>query len=103
MSFDTSSFKTSPLQNAIMISSIIGSILSGYDNLVAKERKRPILVLRARIKKFMFVRSRSNTKVFLEAIKCADTAWQTSMTHFAKNKLQRLADAMLITLFSFRT
>ncbi len=98
MSQDPTHFKTSPLQNAIMLSSIIGSILSDYDNALAKERKKPILVLRARIKKFMFARSRSNHREFLEALKCADNAWRTSMSYFTKYKLQIDAVATVVKL-----
>jgi hypothetical protein len=98
MSLEMQQPKTSPLQNAIMISSIIGSILSDYDNTLAKERKKPILVLRARVKKFMFTRSRSNRKEFLEAINCADIAWRTSMSHFAKYKLQIDAVSTVVKL-----
>jgi hypothetical protein len=81
-----------------MLSSIIGSLLSNYDNSLAKERKKPILVLRARIKKLMFARSRSNNKEFLEALKCADSAWRSSMSYFVKDKLQIDAVATVVKL-----
>lgn len=90
---------TTPLQNAIMLSSIIGSILSSYDPKVARDRAKPIQILRARFKKFMFVRSRSNQKEFLEAIKYADTAWRNSINYFAEQKLKIEAISTIVRLY----
>ncbi len=90
---------TTPLQNAMMLSSIIGSILSNYNPAVAKERAKPIQELRARLKKFMYVRSRSNQKEFLEAIKYADTAWRNSINYFAAQNLKIEAISTIVRLY----
>lgn len=90
---------TTPLQNAMMLSSIIGSILSNYDPKVVRDRAKPIVTLRARFKKFMYVRSRSNTKEFLEAVKFADIAWQNSINHFVKQKLTIEAVSTIVRLY----
>ena len=79
--------KTTNLQNAIIIASIIGSIMSNYNPQHSDDRRKPILVLKARVKKFMFVRSKSNKQDFLKAIKFADTAWRNAVNYFAQQKL----------------
>lgn len=90
---------TTPLQNAIMLSSIIGSILSNYDPRESSDRRKPILELRARFKKFMFVRSASNKKEFLEALRFADAAWKKAIDHFVKYKLTIEAVSTIIRLY----
>jgi hypothetical protein len=90
---------TTPLQNAMMLSSIIGSILSNYDPKVARDRQKPILILRERFKKFMYVRSRSNKKEFLEAVEFADIAWKNSISHFVQQKLTIEAVSTIVRLY----
>jgi len=90
---------TTPLQNAVMISSIIGSIMSNYDATLADERKKPINEIRKRIKKFMYKRSRSNKKEFYAAIALSDTAWRECINHFAKNNLQIETISTVIRLY----
>jgi len=90
---------TTPLQNAIIISSIIGSIMSNYDNSVKEERTKPIAEIRRRIKKFMFRRSRSNAKEFHEAIAVANAAWQNAVNHFVGKGLKIDAVSTVIRLY----
>ena len=90
---------TTPLQHAIIISSIIGSIMSHYDPALAADRKNPINEIRRRIKKYMFTRSRSNKKEFLEAVKYSDIVWRTSVNHFAKHNIKIDAVSTVIRLY----
>jgi len=90
---------TTPLQNAIIISSVIGSLMSNYDVTLAADRKKPINEIRRRIKKFMFKRSRSNAKEFHEAIKLSDIAWRNSVNHFAEKNLKIDAVSTVIRLY----
>lgn len=90
---------TTPLQNAMMLGSIIGSILSNYDPKVARDRARPIQTLRARLKKFMYIRSRSNHKEFAEAVNYANIAWQKSINHFVEQKLKIEAISTIVRLY----
>jgi hypothetical protein len=75
-----------PLQIAVVIASLMGTVLSIYDNSVASDRKKSILILRARIKKFMYSRSRSNSKEFLEASAIADLIWQDTINFYKGEK-----------------
>lgn len=85
--------KTSPLQRAIMISSLIGNLLAEYNPAIQKDRAKAVDTLRGRVRKFMYIRSRSNKKEFLSALSYADRAWQNTMAHFApqKQKLEIVA------------
>jgi len=91
--------KTTPLQNAIMISSIIGSIMSNYDPKVASERKKPINEIRRRIKKFMYKRSRTNAKEFDEATILANIVWKKSVNHFIDKNMRIDAVSVAIRLY----
>ena len=91
--------KTTPLQNAIMISSIIGSIMSNYDPRVAADRKKPINEIRRRIKKFMYKRSRSNVKEFHEAIAVSDAAWKNCINHFIEQNIKIDAVSTVVRLY----
>ena len=75
---------TSPLQNAIIAGSIIGSLLAMCDPNV---NNKSVAIIRANIKKMMFKRSRSNKKEFLEAVKISDTVWQETINNFFDKKL----------------
>ena len=75
--------KTTPLQNAIIISSLIGTLLSEYS---VKENTKIITLLKRRIHKFMYSRSRTNKKEFLEALRISEAIWKQSINHFAKKK-----------------
>lgn len=66
---------------------------------VARERTKSIQELRARFKKFMYVRSRTNKKEFLEAIKYADEAWRKMVEHFMEQKLAIEAVSTIIRLY----
>ena len=90
---------TTPLQNAIIISSIIGSIMSHYDPALAADRKKPINEIRRRIKKFMFSRSRSSAKEFHEAIAVANAAWENAVNHFADKNIKIDAVSTVIRLY----
>ena len=87
------------LQRAIIMGSIIGSLMSAYDPTKARERKKPISIIRARIKRAMFKRSRSNKKEFTEAIKVANEAWKTSVTHFLDDKITIETIATVMRLY----
>jgi glycyl-tRNA synthetase beta subunit len=91
--------KTTPLQNAIIISSIIGSIMSNYDPALAADRKKPINEIRRRIKKFMFTRSRSSVKEFYKAIAVANAVLKNAVNHFADKNIQIDAVSTVIRLY----
>jgi hypothetical protein len=78
--------KTTNLQNAIMLSSILGTLLSHYDVKNPKENKKPIQVLRSRLKKFLFKRNRSNPKLYKEAILLANDIWSAAFEYFKDDK-----------------
>jgi len=90
---------TTPLQEAIILSSIIGSLMSNYDPKLASERLKPIEVIRARIKKFMYQRARTNAKEFREALIYADRAWQKSIDHFAEHNYKIESVSTIIRLY----
>jgi len=92
--------KTTPLQNAIIVSSIVGSIMSSYDVTIPEERKKPINEIRRRIKKFMYRRSRSNKKEFLESIKIADSIWRDTVNYFAEKHLKIDAVFTILGLYN---
>ncbi len=91
--------KTTPLQNAIIMSSIMGSILSSYDAKLAKDRRKPINTLRKRIHKFMFTRARTNKNEFLAAIKYSDKVWRECVNHFADKKISIESVSTLVRLY----
>jgi len=90
---------TTPFQNAVIISSTIGSIMSNYDVTLANERKKPINEIRRRIKKFMFKRSRSNAKEFHEAIALSNVTWRNCVNHFAEKNIKIDAVSTVIRLY----
>lgn len=85
------------LQTAIIYASAIGSILNEWS---AKESTRAILDLRGQIKKFMYKRSRSNQKEFLEAIKIGDKAWTATIDQFKDSDIKIEAASTIIALWS---
>jgi len=91
--------KTTRLQNAIILSSIIGTILGNYDPKNRYDRHKAINTLRRRIAKFMFKRSRSNRKEFVQAIAYADKVWRDAVTHFEKQNLSIEAISTVIRLY----
>lgn len=91
--------KFSELQKAIAVSSMIGSILANYDPKKASDRKKPIQVLKARIKKMMFKRSRSNKKEFIDAVTISDVIWRKAIEHFEKQNVTIEAVAITIRLY----
>lgn len=91
---------TTPLQRAMIMTSIIGSILSSYDPKVASERKKSINILKQRTKKFMFRRSKSNKNEFSEAIKISDRVWRTSVDYFAENNISIEAVSIILALYN---
>lgn len=91
--------KTTPLQNAIIAASIIGSILGMYDHRIAKERTRAVGVLQSRIKKFLFSRSRTNKKEFNEAVEIADAAWGKTIKFFHAQKLQMETVTAIVEIY----
>ena len=90
---------TTPLHNAIIITSIIRSLLSSYDAKDRKENIKPIQILRQRCKKFMTSRSRTNYKVFLESVKIGDAVWQDTINHFASKNLKIEVTSTVIRLY----
>ena len=83
------------LQISIIYSSIIGSILSEFE-----QTKRPIEELKRQIKKFMFKRSRSNRKEFDEAIKAGNKIWIDAIDYFTKENLSIDAFAVIVACWS---
>ena len=79
---------TTPLQNAIIIGSMIGSIMNVYDPRKREERLKPIQVVRQRVKKMMFSRARSNTKDYVKAVLIADKAWQAAIDEFKERGMR---------------
>lgn len=91
--------KTNPLQDAIIIASIIGNLLSAYNEERIVRPKKSLDTVRSRIKKFMASRSKSNKKEFLKAVLYADTAWKKTTRHFSKQKLEIEVVSMTIRLY----
>lgn len=91
--------KTNQTQNAIMLASIMGTLLSAYDR-GSRVPRKAVQTLRARLKKFMYSRSRRDKKKFLSAIKYSDIAWQGMISHFAKQKLETEVISTIICLYS---
>jgi hypothetical protein len=91
--------KTTPLQNAIIVASIIGSIMAHYDPRLAADRKKPIDTIRKRVKKFLFRRSRISAKEFIECCAIADEAWQETVNHFVEKKISIDAVSTVIRLY----
>lgn len=92
--------KKNNLINTIMIASIIGSLMEMYDPKIRRERSSAIDIIRARLKKFMFIKSRSNKREFLIAISNADRAWHKTIKYFANIKPQIEIVATVIRLYS---
>jgi len=89
---------TTKLQNAIIVGSIIGSILSEYS---LAESKKPIEILKKRIKKMMFNRSLSNYEEFKKAIKIADEVWKDTVNHFAEKNIAIVATTTILNLYTY--
>lgn len=83
------------LQIAIIYSSIIGTILSEFET-----SNKTITILKKRIKKFMFSRSRTNKKDFLEAVRKGEEVWGDAINHFAKEKINIDAFSTIIAVWS---
>lgn len=93
--------KTNQIQNStcLFTASIIGTLLSVYDG-EGSGPKKAVQVLRARLKKFMYTRSRSDKKKSLLAIKYSAMAWKEMISHFAKQKLEMEVVSTIIRLYS---
>lgn len=83
------------LQTAIIYASIIGTILSEFET-----SNKTITILKKRIKKFMFSRSRTNKKDFLEAVRKGEEVWGDAINHFAKEKISIDAFSTIIAVWS---
>jgi len=90
---------TTPLHNAIIITSFIRSLLSSYDAKDRKENIKPIQILRQRCKKFMTSRSRTNYKVLSESVKIGDAVWQDTINHFANKNLKIEVISTVVRLY----
>lgn len=84
-----------------MLGSIIGSIMANYNPEKAKERLKPIQVIKARLKKFMYQRSRTNPKDFAIATANAHIAWSNAVKHFANRNMSIEAISTVIRLYNF--
>jgi len=90
---------TTPLHNAIILSSILGSLLSEYDVKNPKENIKPIQILRKRLRKFMSSRGRTNYKIFLESVKIGDEVWKKSVDHFASKNMKLEVISTFVRLY----
>ena len=91
---------TTKLQNAIIISSIIGTIMSEYDPRNPKENTKSINIIKARIKKFMFSRSRKNPTDFAKSVMFANVVWREAVEHFAQKKMTIEAVSTILGLYN---
>lgn len=87
------------LQKAIIISSMIGSILANYDPRKKAERGKGLVILRKRLKKMMMQRSKSNRKEFIEAIQVGDKVWRDAVNHFSDKNISIEAVSITIRLY----
>lgn len=83
------------LQVSIIYSSIIGSLLSEFE-----QSKKPIEDMKRQVKKFMFKRSRTNKKEFQEAVKQGNKIWVNTIAHFEEAKLSIDVFSTVIALWS---
>ena len=88
---------TTNLQNAIIAGSVLGSLFAEYD---PKGTKKSMKIIRANLKKMMYVRARSNPKEFKEAIDLSDKIWRKTVNHFADKK-EPLAIEALSSIMRF--
>ena len=83
------------LQVSIIYASIIGSILNEFE-----QTKKPVEEMKRQIKKFMFKRSRTNTKEFMEAVRNGNEIWANTVDYFAEEKLSIDAFSTIVALWS---
>jgi len=83
------------LQIAIIYSSLLGSILNEFD-----KSPSPIMDLKKQVKKFMFKRSRSNKKEFMEAIHKGQSVWNEALDHYRDSNLKIDSFALIVALWS---
>lgn len=83
------------LQITIIYSSIIGSMLNEFE-----QTKKPIEKMKKRVNKFMYRRSRTNEKEFIEAIKAGNEIWVKAIDHFSDEKLSIDAFSTIIAVWS---
>lgn len=97
--------KFSSLQNAIVASSLIGSLLSRYEENVQLNGKRQIVgipaikKIRARVKKLLFVASRTNKVDFFKAIETRDKILSETTAHFANQEVKIESLSIVLNLF----
>lgn len=83
------------LKIAIIYSSIIGSILSEFE-----KDKKPVQDLKRQVKKFMYKRSRTNTKDFKEAIKRGEEVWTATLEEYKTGNVKIDAFYIIVALWS---
>ncbi|NOQ31760.1 MAG: hypothetical protein GQ570_11620 [Helicobacteraceae bacterium] len=71
-----------PLQNAVIASSMIGSLLSNYSD-EDKKKYPPIGRMDKHINKFLKNSARLHLDKYVEAVNLADTAWRSAVNYFA--------------------
>jgi hypothetical protein len=74
---------------------MIGSILAEFE-----QTKKPIEDMKRQIKKFMYKRSRTNTKEFHEAIKAGNKIWIDAIDYFTSENLSIDAFAVIVACWS---
>mgnify|MGYP006883057660 CR=1 FL=1 len=89
---------TTPLQNAIIATSSIGSLLSSYN---PNDTNKNIKQVRRDTKKLMMSRSKTNPKEFKEAIAIADKAWRDTINHFCEVEEKMEIEALYATMTVF--
>lgn len=83
------------IQTAIIYSSMLGSILNEFE-----KSPKAIMDLKMQVKKFMFKRSRTNKKKFIEAIHEGQKVWNDAINHYAKQNMKIDSFAIIVALWS---
>ena len=83
------------LHKAIIYASMFGSILSEFD-----KSPKAIMDIRVQVKKFMYKRSRTNRKEYVEAVKIGHKVWSDAINHYAEKNLKIDSFALVVALWS---
>jgi len=86
------------LEKSIIGSTLINTIFSEYHQ---GELTKIGGIIRKRNAKYMRQRSKSNRKLFLQAIKKTDKAWKNTINHFAKEKLRIEAKITITSIYNY--
>lgn len=83
------------LHKAIIYASMFGSILSEFD-----KSPKAIMDIRVQVKKFMYKRSRTNRKEYVEAVTIGHKVWSDAINYYAEKNLKIDSFALVVALWS---